>query len=42
MPDTTPFPSAHNRRDPWQDRGDACIEYQLRTDAEAEIGRAHV
>jgi hypothetical protein len=37
MPDTTPFPSAHNRRDPWQDRGDACVEYQLRTDAEADV-----
>jgi hypothetical protein len=37
MPDTTPFPSAHNRRDPWQDRGNACVEYQLRTDAEADV-----
>ena len=37
MPDTTAFPSAHNRRDPWQDRPDACVEYQLRTDAEADV-----
>lgn len=37
MPDTTPFLSAANRRDPWQDRPDACVEYQLRTDAEADV-----
>ena len=37
MPDTTPFPAVHHRRDPWQDRPDACVEYQLRTDAEADV-----
>lgn len=37
MPDTTAFPSAQNRRDPWQDRPDAGVEYQLRTDAEADV-----
>ena len=37
MPDTTAFALAPNRRDPWQDRPDACVEYQLRTDAEADV-----
>jgi hypothetical protein len=37
MPDTTLFSSVHNRRDPWQDRPDAFVEYRLRTDAEADV-----
>ena len=37
MPDTTPLALAPNRRDPWQDRPDACVEYQLRTDADADV-----
>lgn len=37
MPDATPFPTPSNRRDPWQDRPEHCIEYHLRTDAEADV-----
>ena len=37
MPDATPFPAPHSRRDPWQDRPDAGVEYRLRTDAEADV-----
>ena len=37
MPDTSLLPAAHNRRDPWLDRAETRIEYQLRTDAEADV-----
>lgn len=37
MPDATPFPVPHNRRDPWQERPELAVEYLLRTDAEADV-----
>lgn len=37
MPDTLSLACASSRRDPWQDRFDACVAYHLRTDAEAEV-----
>jgi hypothetical protein len=37
MPDATPFPAPHSRRDPWQDRPESAVEYRLRTEAEADV-----
>ncbi|HEY1028977.1 MAG TPA: hypothetical protein VGE28_15305 [Pseudomonas sp.] len=37
MPDATPFPAPHARRDPWQDRPAPGFEYHLRTEADADV-----
>ena len=37
MPDVTPLPTPHQRRDPWQERPEQIIEYRLRTEAEADV-----
>jgi hypothetical protein len=37
MPATTPLATLPQRRDPWQERPDACVHYRLRTDAEADV-----